>query len=303
MKATRFGAMTLSITAGVIAPLLAQDQKATLPVDVFKSLTVKGFGSQREKLLSGVRSAIDGKLRPGIALDASMKDLANAVDAFKEVAEGADEPVSEAANEAIESEADVTAPKAVTEEGATYDAEPLKNFLREKGMGEDDIAKCMDMMPKNELGADEDDDEAKKKAEEERKKKEEEMGKDMVSKPAMDAALKAQAAEFEKQLKTVRETERAVRVAIAEVHPWTGELPATMAFDSAADVYRHALVMKGVDGAKTLHADALKPILMTLPKNGAKQAEGETVSIAMDSSAVSKAIKLAPGLENISTTL
>lgn len=295
-KATRFGAMTLSITAGVLAPLLAQDQKITLPKDLFRPLTPKNFGDLREKLLSGVRAAVDGKLRQGIALDASMKDLADAVDAFKE-ATASDEPAEEA-NKAIEEFADIEAPKSVTEPGATYDAEPLKAYMKQCGMDDDMIAKAMDMMPKNGLAGDEKDDEDElEKAQE----KNDDMGKDMVSKPAMDAALKAQASEFEKQIKSVRDAERAVRAAIAEVQPWVGELPATMAFDSAADVYRHALVMRGVEGAKALHPDALKPILSTLPKSGAKQSTEHAPALAMDS--VQKAIKLAPGLENISTTL
>ena len=123
--------------------------------------------------------------------------------------------------------------------------------------------------------------------------------KDMVTKPAMDAALKAQAETFEKNLKTVRETERGVRVALTEVKPWVGELPAAMAFDSAADVYRHACVMREVEGAKTLHADALFPVLKSLPKIGARAAEHTDTTIAMDSSAIGKALKIAPGLEHI----
>lgn len=315
-KATRFGAMTLSITATTIAPLLAMDQKVTLPKDLFIPLTTKNFKEGRDKLLSGVRSAIDGKLRSGIALDATIKDFANAIDTFKEdMVKGVDEPTEED-DPAIEKMSQIEAPKAITEPGATYDAEPLKGFLRECGMDEEKIAKCMDMMPKSGLGADEDesdedkkkreDEEAKKKAAEDSAKaaaKDAEM-KDMVSKPAMDAALKAQADTLNKEIQKVRDTERGIRAALAEVHPWTGDLPATMAFDSAADVYRHALTMKNVEGAKTLHADALMPILKTLPKNGARPPErnGETI-IAMDQSAVSKAKKMAPGLENISTTL
>lgn len=298
MAATRFGAMTLSITAGVIAPLLAMDQKVTLPKDAFSGLTVKGFKGQRDKLLSTVRMALDGKLKPGIALDASMKDLAAAVDAFKEVAEGADEPASEEADKAAEEMSEVEPPKAITEPGATYDAEPLKAFLTEKGLGAEDIAKCMDMMPKAALAGDEEDDEAKKKAEEEERKRKEGAKDAMIDKPAMDAALKAQADHFDKQIKAVKDNERGVRLALAEVQPWVGEIPATMAFDTAADVYRHALVMKGVDGAKTMHADALKPVLTSLPKIGARSAEHREAPIAMDS--VSKAVKLAPGLENIS---
>jgi hypothetical protein len=94
--------------------------------------------------------------------------------------------------------------------------------------------------------------------------------KDMVTKPAMDAAIKATARPSRpRSPKAVARTERGIRAALSDVKPWVGEIPATMAFDSAADVYRHALKMKGVDGAKTLHADALLPVLKAQPKIGA----------------------------------
>jgi uncharacterized protein len=308
-KATRFGAMTLSITAAAIAPLLAMDQKVTLPKDLFAPLTTKNFKGSRDKLLAGVRTAIDGKLRPGLALDGSMQNFAKAIDAFNEnMTAGIDEPAPEDKQAELDKTAAVEPAKAITEPGSTYDAEPFKNFLREKGIGEDDIMKACDMMPKP-MAGDEDDEEAKKKKEEEEKKaaadksakdaelkaKDAEM-KDMVTKPAMDAAIAA-------AVDATVKRERSIRAAIAEVHPWTGDLPASMAFDIAADVFRHALVMKGVDGAKTLHADALFPILKTLPKPGARAPENHGSQLAMDASAVTKAIKLAPGLENISTSL
>jgi ADP-ribose pyrophosphatase YjhB (NUDIX family) len=314
-KATRFGAMTLSITAAHVAPLLAMDSKVTLPKELFAPLTTKNFKANRDKLLAGVRSAIDGKLRKGLALDGSMQNFAKAIDAFNEnMTAGVDEPAPEDKQAELDKTAAVEPAKAITEPGATYDAEPFKNFLREKGIGEDDIMKACDMMPK--LPAqDEDDETEEEKAAREKKEKEDKTAadaaaaakdaemKNMVTKPAMDAAITAAVNATAKQ---VRETERSIRAAIAAVHPWVGELPADMAFDSAADVHRHALVMKGVDGAKTLHADALLPILKTLPKIGARAPEyhnSEQSTLAMDSSAVAKAVKYAPGLENISTTL
>lgn len=315
MKATRFGAMTLSLTAAAISPLLAMDQKITLPKSLFIPLTTKNFKEHRTALLAGVRGAVDGKLRKGLALDASMSDFAKALDTFTDdVTTGVDEPAPEDKQGEMDKVAAVEPAKAIAEPGSTYDAEPMKAFMKQCGMDDASIAKCMDMMPKPALDSEES---AEEKAEREKKETEEKAAKDaalaakdaemkdMVSKPAMDAALKAQADAFTKQIKTVRDSERGIRVAIAEVHPWTGDLPATMAFDSAADVYRHALVMRSIEGAKDLHADALLPILKTLPKNGARP--GESVShesgLAMDASAVTKAIKYAPGLENISTTL
>jgi hypothetical protein len=306
-KATRFGARTLHMTAAAIAPLLAMDSKVTLPKDLFIPLTTKNFKDHRAKLMSGVKLALDGKLKKGIALDNSMEKFGKALDAFiDDVNSGMDEPAPEEANPAIEAASQVEGPKAITEQNSTYDAEPLKGFLRDCGMDEEKIAKCMDMMPKPGMTGDADETPEEKAAREKKEAadktaKDNEM-KDMVSKPAMDAALKAQSADFDKRVKAVRDSERAIRVALDEVRPWVGELPATMAFDSAADVHRKALEMNGDAGAKTLHADALMPILKTYPKIGARTViDTGGPKIAMD--AIEKATKYAPGLADISTQL
>lgn len=307
-KVTRFGARTLSIIAGAIAPQLAMDQSILISPKLLEGLTSKTYKANRDKLLNGVRLALDGgkKLRKGLALDATMKDLAKVVDAFPDDMEsGMDEPAPEEANPAIEKMSSIEAPKGITEPGSTYDAEPLKGFLRDCGMDEEKIAKCMDMMPKNGLAGDESEEEKKKREKEAADKaaKDSEMDKDKVTKPAMDAALKAQSDTFQKELAKVRETERGIRVALDEVKPWVGEIPATMAFDSAADVHRHACVMKGVENAKNLHADALMPILKTMPRIGARQQNDSDPKPKLAMDAVDKAKKLAPGLEHISTTL
>lgn len=312
MKSTRIGALTLMAAAASISPLLAMDSKVTLSKDLFSKLTTKNFKDEKAKLLTGVRTALDGKLRPGLAMDASMKGVAKVFDAFEKMnAEEMDKlDDAEARDEEVEATPE--------EKPKAYDAEPLRGFLKDCGLDEEKITKCMDMMPKNGLAGDEDETAEEKAAREKKEKetaadkkaKDEELKakdaemKNMVTKPAMDAALKAQAETFEKNLKTVRETERGVRVALTEVKPWVGELPATMAFDSAADVYRHACVMREVEGAKTLHSDALFPVLKSLPKIGARAAEnnGSTV-LAMDSSARAKAIALSPDFANISTAL
>ncbi len=308
MKATRFGAMTLSLTAASIAPLLAMDQKIVLPKDLFAPLTTKNFKDSRDKLLSGVRSAVDGKLRTGIALDATMKDFANAIDAFTDdVTAGVDEPAPEEKASAMEAAAAVEPAKPIAAPGSTYDAEPLKGFLKQYGMDDANIAKCMDMMPKA-LAGDEgesDEDKAKREAKEKEESaakdaaiaaKDAEM-KDMVSKPAMDAAIDAAVTAATKK---VRETEQGIRVALVDVKPWVGELPVTLAFDSAEGVYRQAAKILAIDGADKMHADALFPVIKSHPKPGAKTSDGQSSSLAMDASSVGKAVKMAPGLENIS---
>lgn len=297
MKPTRFAAVILAATASHVAPLLAMDQKVVIGKDVFAGLSPKNYKDKRAAFLSGVRAAIDGKLKPGIALDASMEDLAKAVDAFT----GLEEEVQDeggleeiAAIEPQPSPSEPTAP-----DKTTYDAEPLKAFLREKGMDEESIMKACDMLPKN-LAGDEKDDDKDDKDDKDKKDPPAMDSKNFVSKIALDEALKAQGADFQKQLASVRETERGIRTAIATVKPWVGELAPDLAFDSAAGVFRHALKMRGFDGAEKLHEDALLPILKAQPLPGARPAnDGGQSSIAMDASVVDKATKLAPGLANI----
>lgn len=311
-KPTRLAAFTLGMTAAAVSPLLAMDAKIELPKKLFAELTSKNFKEKRAALFSAVKLAMDGKLKKGLALDASSEHVKTVLDALENLTEGVDESATEAQHNAMEAaahgESKIGIPKSVGEEfsqadkGKTFDSAPIAEFLRGKGMGEDDLKTVMDMLPKSALAGDEEDEEAKKKAEEERKKKEA-MGNDNVSKQAMDAALRAQGEDFEKRLAAVRENERGVRAALDMVKPWVGDIPATMAFDTGAAVIRHALEMRGFAGAKTVHDDALRPILESLPKPGAKAPDAKRDPIAMDSTMIGKAQKIAPGLAHISTSV
>lgn len=309
MKPTRIAALTLGMTAAAVAPLLAMDSKVVLPHDSFSKLTSKNFKDSKAALLAGVRKAIDGHLRKGLALDASMEGVAKLIDALENTSAGVDEEVpDEEAAKLAELAAVEPAPAVEQDEdmgtgavggGITgFDAEPLKAFLREKGMGEDDINAACGMLPKaaaDEAETDEEKAAREKKEADDKAAKDAEM-KDMVTKPAMDAALKAHGDTVAKQ---VRETERGIRTALSDVKPFVGELAANLAFDSGADVYRHALTMLGVEGAKTLHADALLPVLKAQKVRGDKSSVQTEAPLAMDAAAIDKAAKFAPGLSRI----
>ena len=289
MKTTRLAVTSLGIIAAGVGPLLAMDAK--LPVDLFNGLTTKNFAKSKPSILDGIRKSLDGKLRSGLAMDASIESLAKLLDVVGEGA-GADE---EAPEDAIKKMDEVAQVEPAAPAKTTYDAEPLKKFLAEKGMGEDDIDSVMGMLP-NAQAQDEDDDEDKKKAaaaEEERRKKE--GAEDTVSKTAMDEALKTQRNE-------IIATERGIRVALAEVKPYVGELPVTLAFDSAEGVYRHTLKALGHPKHATAHVDALPDILKTFERRDArKPAAKSAAGLAMDESTLSKAAKFAPGLDRIKT--
>jgi len=289
-KPTKLALVINRSVAGALAPLLAMDQKVTLPKDLFAPINTKNFKETTAKLFEGIKLALDGKLRPGMAMDGPLEHLKAAVDAYEELAGSkADEPAPE---EAVMQ--DTIEPISGEIEGKVFDSGKVAEFLRGKGMSEDDIKTVCDMMPKNALAGDEEDDEPEKK--------EGDMGKDTVTSQAMDAALKVQAQAFENRIADLKKNEQAVRVAISEVRPYVGEIAPSMAFDTAADVYRHALTMKGVENAKTMHADALLPVLRTLPKIGAKPLEKTDPVFALDAAddSFKLAREIAPGLANIS---
>ena len=197
--------------------------------------------------------------------------------------------------------------------------EGFKKYMRENGVGEDEIAGACDALGLGAArmpgGADEETPEQKaereKKEADEKKAAEDKrmaddkkaaedkrMADDKVSRPAMDAAIKAASAATAKQ---VRETERKIRIAMDEVKPWVGEFRPDMAFDTEADVFRQALVMRGVEGAETMHADALRPVLVNLPKPGSERRDtNNTPNLGMDENAVSDCPRDVPGLDRIS---
>jgi hypothetical protein len=237
MKTTRIAALALRSVAAYTAPLLAFDAKITLPKDLFTPLTSKNFKEHTPKIVAGVKLATDGKLRKGMAFDDG--GLTKLLAALEDTATGVDEPADKEVVEKMDDLAAVEPIKAeeavVEKKPGAFDAEAVKTFCREKGMSEDDITALSGMFPQA-AGADEfppkkeDDDEAKKEAEEDEKKAKDAAMKDMVTKPAMDEAIKKASADTEAR---VVARERGIRTALADVKPWVGELSPSLAFDSA----------------------------------------------------------------------
>jgi hypothetical protein len=301
MKTTRIAALALRSVAAYTAPLLAFDAKITLPKDLFTPLTSKNFKEHTPKIVAGVKLAIDGKLRKGMAFDDG--GLTKLLAALEDTATGVDEPADKDVVEKMDDLAAVEPIKAeeavVEKKPGAFDAEAVKTFCREKGMSEDDITALSGMFPQA-AGADEfppkkeDDDEAKKKADEDEKKAKDAAMKDMVTKPAMDEAIKKASADTEAR---VVARERGIRTAIADVKPWVGELAPSLAFDSAEAVHRHVAKAMGIANADKLHADALLPVIQAQPKPGARPANNEP--LAMDASAVADFSKRYPDADRI----
>lgn len=317
-KPTRLAAGLLLRTASAVNPLLAMDARIDY-LPIFKDLTTKNF--KAADVMTKLRQAVKGKL---IAKDEEMGHVGSMLKKVEEAAPAEaslDESVSPEQHKAMEAAAhgqsNLGIPKKVGQEfadadkGKSFDAGPegnLGNFLRGKGMGEDDIKTACDMIFKKEVdpkapdltpgektGAtaqDESEEEKKEREEKEAedarrrgaddrrgkgaddKRADDKRGADdhgaddrrrgaddkMVTKDEMNAAIKA-----------VKDQERAVRSAIVAVKPWIGDVPATMAFDTATEVLRHAAKRLGVKGADKMHPDALMPVIEAQPRLGARQ--------------------------------
>lgn len=176
--------------------------------------------------------------------------------------------------------ADKTAKDRAKDEGG------LMESLKEKLSA--DEYKALDEMLKAGHANDEEKDDDKKADDEEAEKAEkkaEDADKDdddddkaedeEKDKAAMDAAIKSSVAAA---VASERKVQTAIREAERFVQPWVGNLE--VAFDSAADVYAHALKAHGRD-VTGVHPSAYRTILEMLPKPGQKVTA--TPRVAMDS--------------------
>jgi hypothetical protein len=87
---------------------------------------------------------------------------------------------------------------------------------------------------------------------------------DLVTRPAMDEAIRTAVANAEKR---AAEKANALRIAERTVEPYVGKLALDAALD-ADGVYRKALTMLGVEGADTVHPSALTLLLKAQPLPG-----------------------------------
>ena len=117
-------------------------------------------------------------------------------------------------------------------------------------------------------------------------------------KPAMDA--KAVQMAVDAALKAERVRQKAIREAEDAVRPYIGATPA-MSFDSAAQVYQHALGSLGVDGVDAIKdVAALKIILKSQPVPGSERRPSASKSLGMDAAASKSFFERFPQAKRIS---
>lgn len=240
MSKSRKASLLKGALLATLQPMLAQDAKLDL-TPVLDGVTSKNYAQRIPGMQKKLREVTKGKL----AQDADIDDAVKIIEAMKDV------------EEAEADEAEAQAPGDLQPRPVTRDEEPeSRKFLLGKMSAED--IKAYDEMCSSEKAAHD------AAEEEERKKKEEEdakEAKDMVSKGAMDAALR----ETERRAtEAAIERHRAIVAAERAVEPYVGKL--AMDASSPDEVYRAAFKVLGLDIGKEVHASAYPVILASQPK-------------------------------------
>lgn len=243
--------VALGAVNAYLRPRLAQDAKITWPKNLWPGITPKTLSARRGAIADAVRAVVKGRL----AQDADVEDVDDVIDAIEamkdDIADMTTAPVEEPPledpdNDKIEDEDNDSAVCA---------------FLQEH------YPEVLDQYKASMAGAGDESDEERKKREDEeaaKKAKDAELPANLVTKKAMDEAIRSAVA---KATTHVQASARAVQEARQAVRPYVGEL--ALAFDSAEDVYAEALKMCGVK-TDDVHPSAFPRLLEMLPRAGSR---------------------------------
>ncbi len=302
-----------------LRPKLAMDASIDLTPALAK-VTNANFKAQIPSIVKAVGKATTGKL----AMDADIEDLAELLDAFSDQkvgdvealdadnnlpgagqggSSGAGASPSIGEHQRGASISDINAAEGSDNVGLMVDddedgADPMaavEAFLKEK-LGDEGFAEFETLMaavnPDGEDAPEEDEvTEEDPVNTETTDPVDPDKEKDMIDKPAMDAAINSAVKRATANAVTIQ---REIRDAERAVRPYVGDL--NMAFDSAEGVYRATLKALGVkvDG---VHASALPAMLSMVPKKDERPARKS--SLAMDAAPLADFHSRFPGAANI----
>jgi hypothetical protein len=280
---TRKGAVAMGALMVVLKPKLAQDAQIDLS-PLFKGVTSKNFKEKKPAIVEGVTQLTAGKL----AQDASIDDVAALLDSLEGVA-----PAEAADNDLAGLPIVGKGPDETTMDAG---AEGVRQFLRGK-LSDEDIAKICLMIDSG--GAADEADEADEDdggEEPSPPAQDDDNMKEMVEKPAMDAAIaKAVADTTAAVTAKVTKGQREIREAERKVRPYVGEL--AIAYDSAEAVYRAALTALGIgEKIKDVHSSALPTILELQPLPDRRP---KAPTVAMDSAGAKSFAERFPNADRI----
>lgn len=280
---TRKAALVQGAVIGYLAPKLAKDEKLADLTALFAPVKADNYVASKAAIIAGLTKQTTGKL----AKDAKLDDLPAFLGAFDAM-----DPAEEA-DDSEEDDEEEKKKKAAADKKArdkkAKDAKAAKDAEEEEERKKADDADCD--TPEKKAAADKKraydkaaKDKAAKDAEESEKEKEKAM--DEAIKLAKDEAIAEGAKQGVKLAHEIRDAERFARA-------YVGEMPG-VAFDSAEQVYRAALKIKGVKDAEKIHVSALRTVLEAQPVMNRA-----TPRVAMDAASVSSFDKMFPSAARI----
>jgi hypothetical protein len=253
-----------------LRPKLAQDAKIDL-TPILAKITKDNFKDSKPSIITALTERTKGKL----AQDASLDDAGSLLDSI--------DALSIAEDEWPDKDKD----KAKGEDEWDDEDEDDKKKAKDKKKS----AKDADLDDDKGDDKDEEEQEPKGKAKDKKKGAKDGEPDDLVTKPAMDAAIasavRAATASAIKTQKDIRDAERAVR-------PYVGDL--AMAHDSADEVYRTALDAMGIKTEGINELIALKTILEMQPKASDPKSKPR---VAMDAAGVKSFSEMFPDAARI----
>jgi 8-oxo-dGTP pyrophosphatase MutT (NUDIX family) len=276
---SRTGIRVVSALSGALVPMIAQDKKFDFAKVLALGVTAKNFKDKKADIRKAAMDGLEGVLTPEAK---AAPAGATPDDVILRVLDMVDGQMT-AAPEAPELD-EATAPNAAAPAAGAKgpDKAKIMEFLKGKGMSDDDMSELDGMFGAGEAeDAETDEEKAAREAKEKAAKDEE--NKNMVDKKAMDAAIDAavKKASADTEARVVK-SQRELAEARAFVRPWVGDV--SLALDSAEAVLRAAATTLGVK-AEGIHVDALRPIIESKAKPGDRKTLD--AAPAMDAATVS----------------
>lgn len=242
MTPTRLEYLAVTRAARIINPQLAMDATVELG-PIFSGLTSANVKARTKKIVADAKKALKGKT---VAKDASLESLAKLLDSFETAPENdkksLDESVSGPQHRAMEAAAhghsNIGIPKNVgaeferADKGKTF-SDAVPEFLKGKGLSDDDCAKVMDMLKRDEMpeNALDEEEETNIEVEEGEDAVEEEEGEDSEMEEASDGEIEEEEAEDESEeeaKKAAKDAKAAKDKKAKDAKPAMGKKPGGM---------------------------------------------------------------------------
>jgi len=327
---TQFASTAALLVGTAIKPLLRKNAKVDL-MPVFKDLTAADFDAGEFK--GALDEALKGKTIKGADLKLAFDNFMPHVEGM---AKGVDESVSEPQHNAMEAAAHGNStlgiPQSVGKEFAEADKgkpmPPAKDnlfmkkamdWMKSKGMDTAEFESAMGGMDAEEEEPEEVTQGFKnvEQEAEDRRARDARMGRDRraddrraddrraddkrADDRRADDGDKAHAMDAATIEKNITEKLKAKFAAGERAREYIGQID-PMAFDSAEEIDRHVLKVKGYKRWNTVHVDAIPDVFGTIPKIGMRPVERQMAhdsKFGADETRRADAVKLAPGLANI----